>query len=85
MRKELEDKIAAARKPYPAAESFAAHELIDPRALREEYKAIVDEYQIEMKSGCLANRVDFVPVRTDQPLGVMLAAYLATRSRLLRR
>ena len=34
MRRTLEDKIASARKPYPAAESFAAHELIDPRETR---------------------------------------------------
>ena len=34
LRRELEDKIAASRKPYPAAESFAVHELIDPRETR---------------------------------------------------
>ena len=34
MRAELEAKLAAARKPYPAAESFAVHDLIDPRETR---------------------------------------------------
>ena len=34
MRKELEDKIAASRKPYPVAESFGIHDLIDPRETR---------------------------------------------------
>lgn len=34
MRSELEEKLAAARSPYPAAESFAVHDLIDPRETR---------------------------------------------------
>jgi len=33
-RKELEDRLRAARSPFPAAESFAVHELIDPRETR---------------------------------------------------
>ena len=34
MRRELEEKLAAARTPFPAAESFAVHDLIDPRETR---------------------------------------------------
>ena len=34
MRAELEDKLAATRKPYPKAESFSVHDLIDPRETR---------------------------------------------------
>lgn len=34
MRRELEEKLASARSPYPAAESFAVHDLIDPRETR---------------------------------------------------
>ena len=33
-RKELEDQLRSARSPFPAAESFAVHELIDPRETR---------------------------------------------------
>ena len=33
-RKELEDRLRSARSPFPAAESFAVHELIDPRETR---------------------------------------------------
>jgi acetyl-CoA carboxylase carboxyltransferase component len=33
-RRELEEKLASARSPFPAAESFAVHELIDPRNTR---------------------------------------------------
>ena len=34
MRQALEEQLAAARQPYPAAESFAVHDLIDPRETR---------------------------------------------------
>ena len=34
LRQELEDKLAQSRTPYPSAESFAVHELIDPRETR---------------------------------------------------
>lgn len=34
MRKELEDKLAAGQSPFPRAESFSVHELIDPRETR---------------------------------------------------
>ncbi|MEM8661472.1 MAG: carboxyl transferase domain-containing protein [Pseudomonadota bacterium] len=45
MREELEEKLAAARSPYPAAESFAVHELIDPRETRPLLCAWVDDIQ----------------------------------------
>ena len=34
MRRELERQLARTRSPYPAAESFAVHDLIDPRETR---------------------------------------------------
>ena len=33
-RRELEDSLRTARSPFPRAESFAVHELIDPRETR---------------------------------------------------
>jgi acetyl-CoA carboxylase carboxyltransferase component len=33
-RRELEDQLREARSPFPRAESFAVHELIDPRETR---------------------------------------------------
>jgi acetyl-CoA carboxylase carboxyltransferase component len=33
-RRELEDRLREARSPFPRAESFAVHELIDPRETR---------------------------------------------------
>ena len=34
MRRELEAKLASARSPFPRAEAFAVHDLIDPRTTR---------------------------------------------------
>ena len=33
-RKELEEKLAAAQSPFPRAEAFGVHDLIDPRRTR---------------------------------------------------
>jgi acetyl-CoA carboxylase carboxyltransferase component len=33
-RRELEEKMAARRSPFPRAESFGVHDLIDPRRTR---------------------------------------------------
>lgn len=49
MRKELEEKLAAARSPYPAAESFAVHDLIDPRETRPLLCAWVDDIQVRLQ------------------------------------
>ena len=49
MRQELEDKLAAARSPYPAAESFAVHDLIDPRETRPLLCRWVDDIQPRLR------------------------------------
>mgnify|MGYP001823054902 FL=1 len=50
MRQELEDKLAAARSPYPAAESFAVHDLIDPRETRPLLCQWVDDIQPRLRA-----------------------------------
>lgn len=53
--------------------------LADPRSLRKAYLAEFDRYVRELRQGCRAHRIDYVPMRTDQPLDVALSAYLASR------
>ena len=53
--------------------------LTDPRSLRKGYLAAVQEYVTELEQGCRGQNVDYVPLRTDQPLGVALSSYLAHR------
>ena len=50
MRAELEDKLASQRKPYPKAESFAVHDLIDPRETRPVLCDWVDWIQPKLKA-----------------------------------
>ena len=73
------------RFPFDSMTQFEGYEgwqelICDPRALRkgymEEYQAFTDK----MQRGCRNNKIDFVPIRTHQPLDVVLSAYLAARS-----
>ena len=49
-RRELEDRLRSARSPFPAAESFAVHELIDPRETRPYLCRWVDWIQPQLDS-----------------------------------
>jgi acetyl-CoA carboxylase carboxyltransferase component len=49
LRQELEEKLAAARSPYPAAESFAVNDLIDPRETRPLLCQWVEDIQPRLK------------------------------------
>lgn len=53
--------------------------LTDPRSLRKAYLREFNQYLHELKKGCRTNHVDYVQVRTDQPLDVALSSYLASR------
>jgi uncharacterized protein (DUF58 family) len=53
--------------------------LTDPRSLRDGYLAELQTFLKEVKGGCRDQNIDFVPLRTDQNLGVALSSYLAQR------
>jgi uncharacterized protein (DUF58 family) len=53
--------------------------LTDPRSLRDSYMEELTKFLDELKRGCRAQHVDYVPLRTDGDAGVALAAYLARR------
>jgi hypothetical protein len=40
---------------------------------------VIEEYLSSMAKGCDANRIDYVRLSTDQPLGPALAHYLIRR------
>ena len=54
--------------------------LTNPRALRAAYLEEVRKFRDEIVRGCRSFDVDYVPVVTDQPLDVVLTAYLAART-----
>jgi uncharacterized protein (DUF58 family) len=52
----------------------------DPVSLRAAYRAEVEAFRKTLRRACLQNRIDLVETDTAQPMGVVLAAYLAQRS-----
>lgn len=52
----------------------------DPSAIAAAYRREVSEYLDALKKGCRMIDIDYVPLRTDQPLDVALSAYLAARA-----
>jgi uncharacterized protein (DUF58 family) len=55
--------------------------LTDPRSLRKAYLAEFDKFQREVRKGCRANNVEYLLLRTDQPLDVALSSFLSSRMR----
>jgi uncharacterized protein (DUF58 family) len=53
--------------------------LAEPRALRRAYLAEFGRYLRRLQAGCRAQAIDYIPLRTDQPLEVVLSRYLASR------
>ena len=51
----------------------------EPRALRSAYLAELQKFLHLLKQGCRQQRIDYVLVRTDQSLEVVLSSYLASR------
>ncbi len=54
--------------------------LVDPRSLRDAYLKEINDFQAEMRRGCLQNKIDYVRLVTSQPLDVVLSSYLAARA-----
>lgn len=59
--------------------------IADPEALRTAYLAEVDDFTRKVRRTCVANRIDYVPLDTAEPLGTTLSAYLAKRDARRRR
>ena len=53
--------------------------LVEPRSLRQAYLEEFERYVQELRRGCRAQRMDYVLLRTDQPLDRPLSSYLASR------
>jgi uncharacterized protein (DUF58 family) len=53
--------------------------LADPRALRTAYLREFDAYLRRLKKGCRRHRIDYVQMRSDQPLELALSSYLSSR------
>lgn len=53
--------------------------LVEPRAIRKAYLEQFTGYLQRLRRACRMHNVDYVLMRTDQPLDVVLSTYLASR------
>ncbi len=53
--------------------------LTDPRSLRDGYLEQLQSFVAELQRGCLNQNIDYVQLRTDASLGIVLSSYLAHR------
>jgi uncharacterized protein (DUF58 family) len=53
--------------------------LTDPRALRKAYLAEFNRFLHDVRLGCRAHHIDYLQLRTDQPLDTALSVYLSSR------
>ncbi len=65
---------------FEGMEDPAPSLLADPRSLRAAYLDAFERYRHDVRSGCLAERIDYVPLDTATPLDVALSGYLARRA-----
>ncbi|REK09432.1 MAG: DUF58 domain-containing protein [Planctomycetota bacterium] len=61
------------------------HLACNPRALREGYLQALGAFLDEVRRGCARDGVDYVLVRTSEPLDGVLASFLTSRRKMLRR
>jgi uncharacterized protein (DUF58 family) len=53
--------------------------LVEPKAIRTAYLVEFNNFIRSVKKGCRRLGIDYVPLRTDQSLEVLLSSYLASR------
>jgi hypothetical protein len=53
----------------------------EPRSLRAAYQQQVEAFLREVRTGCRAQQIDYVTIRTDQTLDVVLRTFLSARKR----
>jgi uncharacterized protein (DUF58 family) len=53
--------------------------LVEPRALRKAYLKEMNGFLYRVKRACRMHRIDYVSMRTDQPVEMALSNYLAAR------
>ncbi len=53
--------------------------LAEPRGLRKAYLRELDRFLQAVKHGCRDRRIDYVQLRTDQPLDLAISSFLTTR------
>jgi uncharacterized protein (DUF58 family) len=53
--------------------------ITEPRSLRAAYQTEVSLFLKRVKTGCRAHQIDYLTIRTDEPLDAVLTAFLSAR------
>ncbi len=72
----------AGRIRFQNLEDPADQQTIDAMALRNAYRKRFERHQTALRDVCRKNRVDWLPLTTDHPLGDALHEFLAMRRRI---
>jgi uncharacterized protein (DUF58 family) len=56
----------------------------EPRGLQAAYKREVQAFVRRIRAGCRASQIDYVTIRTDEPLDAVLRTFLAARRKRVR-
>ncbi len=56
----------------------------EPRSLRVAYQSEVRSFVKKVRTGCRAQQIDYLTVRTDQPLDTVLTAFLSARKKRIK-
>ena len=72
----------AGRVQFRDLEDTSNEHTVDARSLQDAYLQKLQQHQTQLRDACRRNRVDLVPITTDQPFGDALAEYLAFRRRM---
>jgi len=51
----------------------------DPRSLRDAYQREIQSFVRRIRAGCRAQQIDYLMIRTDQPLDAVLRTFLSAR------
>lgn len=66
---------------FSSLEDTNRHHLVDPAQIRRAYLEKLEQFQEQLSTGCSRQRINLVPMSTDQPYADALATYLAPRRR----
>jgi uncharacterized protein (DUF58 family) len=66
---------------FDSLERAGVHHLVDPAALREAYLENLSNFRGQLADGCGRERIDLIPMVTDEPYAAALAHVLARRKR----
>jgi uncharacterized protein (DUF58 family) len=56
----------------------------EPRSLQAAYKREIQAFLRRIRAGCRASQIDYVTIRTDEPLDAVLRTFLAARRKRVR-